>query len=284
MGYADGRVDVEVQTRDVWTLEGGIRFHRAGGENATGVEIEDSNLLGTGRELTLRHSSDVDRSTTLVRLTDAHLFGTWIGARADFATSTDGFLHGLSVERPFYALATRRASGFEVVEEKRIEPLYTRGKVRERFGHDFQFAEGFYGVALGHGVDGTHRLRFGATAERHRFFAATGPDASEVIPSGRTLTYPWIGYERIDDRFIEARDLDQIGRTEDLNLGLELRARLGWSTTALGADRLDPLEPWLGRAHRPRLPARRARGHRRHPDPGHHPRVLLRQPSCRGRV
>ena len=48
----DGRtVDLEVRTRDVWTLNPGFSFSRKGGENTWGAQIEEDNLLGTGRAL-----------------------------------------------------------------------------------------------------------------------------------------------------------------------------------------------------------------------------------------
>src|SRR6185436_14785090 len=36
----DGKVDVEVTTRDVWTLEGGASFSRSGGTNNTSLWVE----------------------------------------------------------------------------------------------------------------------------------------------------------------------------------------------------------------------------------------------------
>ncbi len=60
--YKDGKVDLKVTTRDVWTLDPGISFGRSGGTNSTGVKLEEVNLLGTGAALNLSHTSDVDRS------------------------------------------------------------------------------------------------------------------------------------------------------------------------------------------------------------------------------
>ena len=47
--YADGKVDIEVITKDVWTLNPGISFSRAGGTNSTGYKLQDSNFLGWGK-------------------------------------------------------------------------------------------------------------------------------------------------------------------------------------------------------------------------------------------
>src|ERR1700730_9642813 len=50
MRYADGKVDIKVITKDVWTLSPGISFGRAGGSHSTNFNLQDSNFLGWGKE------------------------------------------------------------------------------------------------------------------------------------------------------------------------------------------------------------------------------------------
>jgi hypothetical protein len=49
VAYDGKNVDLEVRTKDVWTLNPGINFSRQGGENEGGAQIEEKNLLGTGQ-------------------------------------------------------------------------------------------------------------------------------------------------------------------------------------------------------------------------------------------
>jgi hemolysin activation/secretion protein len=58
-----------------------------------------------------------------------------------------------------------------------------------------------------------------------------------VLPEDRKLVYPWIGYSLVTDDFRAIEEFNDIGRTEDVNLGLSLDARLGLSSTRFGADR-----------------------------------------------
>ena len=58
-----------------------------------------------------------------------------------------------------------------------------------------------------------------------------------LLPEDRTLSYPWVGVELIQDRFETTHNQDQIGRTEDIFLGKSLRLELGWTSEALGGDR-----------------------------------------------
>src|SRR6202051_757883 len=71
--YADGKVDVRVITKDVWTLSPGISFGRAGGTNSTNFNIQDSNFLGWGKALQLSHGSTVDSTSNTVRWRDPNV-------------------------------------------------------------------------------------------------------------------------------------------------------------------------------------------------------------------
>jgi hemolysin activation/secretion protein len=57
------------------------------------------------------------------------------------------------------------------------------------------------------------------------------------LPEDRKLVYPFARFEFVRDDFETSRNRDQIGRTEDFRMGTRLSAMLGWSDTALGADR-----------------------------------------------
>ncbi len=46
--YRDGVVDIEVSTRDTWSLEITANYSRAGGDNKTSFGIKEDNLLGAG--------------------------------------------------------------------------------------------------------------------------------------------------------------------------------------------------------------------------------------------
>src|SRR5688572_9616398 len=72
----DGVVDIEVKTRDTWSLDLGIGASRAGGENTGRLSIKEENLFGTGILLGISYTSDVDRSGTTFELADRNLFGT----------------------------------------------------------------------------------------------------------------------------------------------------------------------------------------------------------------
>ena len=64
LAVRDNIADIEVSTRDTWTLDTGGSLGRAGGANSTRVGIKEYNLLGTGTIVSLGRSRNVDRSGT----------------------------------------------------------------------------------------------------------------------------------------------------------------------------------------------------------------------------
>ena len=109
--YEDGVVDLEVRTRDTWTLQPGIRFRREGGVNSGAINFKESNLLGTATTLGVERNTDVDRTGTLVQLSNDHLFDGWTHVGFERGLFDDGTSSAYSINRPFYSLDTRWAAG-----------------------------------------------------------------------------------------------------------------------------------------------------------------------------
>lgn len=237
VAYHDGKVDVAVVTRDVWTLNPGISFGRHGGQNTYGFEIEELNILGTGTSLTLSRKSGIDRDSTLLQLKDPHLFGTWANLDVKYANNSDGYRRGFSLNRPFYALDTRWAAGVTALDDDRVEPLYDLGKTVAKFRERQKFGEAYWGWS--HGLDNgwTRRWSVGVTYDDKQFGAAPDWSGRTLLPQDRKLVYPWIGFDLIQDDFARYHNHDQIGRTEDFYLGTRFGMRLGWADPTLGSDR-----------------------------------------------
>lgn len=235
--YQQNQVDVEVVTRDVWTLTFALGFSRSGGVNSTRFGLEDGNFLGLGKEVTVRRTSNVDRTSLLYRYRDPNLLGTRGKIALAYQDQSDGSSRSIALERPFFSLDARWALGLGAASEDRVDSLYSRGEITDRFRHRRSYLDGSGGLCRG--LVGKRALRFtmGFTFERDRFEAAAGFPPPSLVPPGRTLVYPWVGLDRVEDAFIEARDLDRIQRTEDLNLGRQLKARVGYAARSFGSDR-----------------------------------------------
>ncbi len=116
----DGKVDLHVKTRDVWTLKPGLSYSRKGGETKTSISLEEINIFGRGQELGFSSTRDVDRDTSLFEFKDRHFGSNWLSVELSLANNSDGHSNFLSVARPFYALDTRWAGGGSVLDQDRV--------------------------------------------------------------------------------------------------------------------------------------------------------------------
>jgi hypothetical protein len=237
VAYDGERVDLEVRTRDVWTLNPGISFSRKGGENTFGAQIQEDNLFGTGRSLDFSWDDNVDRTSYGVNYFDPHFLHSFTRFGLSYVDADDGSTRGLQLERPFYALDVRRAGGIHLLDSERNDSRYVLGDNVGEFAHREEFYEGYGGWSRGLRGRWVQRWTAGFTYERDRF----APDPLEPLggplPEDRTLAYPWIGFDLVEDGYQERVNQDQISRTEDVLVGLRASARLGYSDEAFGADR-----------------------------------------------
>ncbi|HBL26764.1 MAG TPA: hypothetical protein DD490_08015 [Acidobacteria bacterium] len=235
--YVEGRVDVAVRTRDVWTLNAGAGLGRSGGTSSTSLQLQDTNFLGTGKGITLERRSTVDRTTSLFRYDDPAVLGSRARLGVQVESNSDGTYRSVEGGRPFYALETPWSVYLNARSGDRVESFYELGKVTDHFRHRRDLVQVQGGISKGL-VDGwADRWSAGFTWVRDRFDDADGYAAPSRLPPDRTLAYPWISWSAIEDHYVESQNLDQIERTEDFHLGSSLALRLGWSSPAFGADR-----------------------------------------------
>lgn len=231
---ADNTVDVLVRVHDVWTLSPGLSFGRKGGENSARVKFEDMNFLGLGKQLSFARSSNVDRSAWELGYVDPNVFGSWWRLAAGYSSLSDGSEKTLSLQRPFYAMDTRWSAGFTGADATTDVSRYSLGHVAERlqmqerkFDIGGGFSEGLH--------DGWTTRYLGGLRYDAREFQALPDEPDASIPADRVVAYPWVGIEVLQDEYVATHNLDQIGRTEDLYLGLSARLEAGFASTALGS-------------------------------------------------
>jgi len=230
-------VDLEVRTRDVWTLNPGFNFNRKGGENTFGAQIEEDNLLGTGRSLDFEWKSDVDRESFGVSYFDPHFRHSFTRLGVAYVDADDGSTKLLQVNRPFYALDVRRAGGVYLLDFERNDPRYVLGDEVGQFQHLGEYYEAYAGLSRGLEGRWVRRWTAGLTYERNRFAVDPNEPLGGPLPPDRELAYPWIGFDLVEDSFQERINQDQILRTEDVLVGLRASARVGYAADGLGSDR-----------------------------------------------
>ncbi|HET7133211.1 MAG TPA: hypothetical protein VFJ95_13225 [Gammaproteobacteria bacterium] len=230
-------VEIEVRVRDSWTLAPDFKFSRAGGANKWGVGFADNNLFGTGKDLTVKYTSDVDRDETQLGYVDSNVMGSRVRLSAWDVSASDGYRHALGMGRPFYSLDTRWSLDGSFLDLSRIDSMYDRGEVVDRFRHDVRDVELGGGFASRVVNRRTRRLLYGITSIEDSFVPTLNYPSPTVLPEDRKLVYPWIGVQWVEDDFREMSDLNDMGRTEDISLGLNLSMSLGFAKRSFGSDR-----------------------------------------------
>ena len=238
VGYRDGVVDIEVRTRDTWTLEPGVSASRAGGVNRTGSAIQDTNALGTGVLIGASRFSDADRSGSQYHVSLPHLFDGWTAIDYSHAQLSDGESRAVSIVRPFYALDTRWAAGFSTSTDTRIDSLFSNGAKVAQFRHRQDKAETFGGWSEGLVNDWTHRYSAGFSYAKDTYKDEAGlppPLPPLQLPLDQTLAAPFFRYELVHDDYEKVKNRDLIERPEYFAMGTQVSAQLGRSLTGLGS-------------------------------------------------
>ena len=232
----NGVVDIMVTTQEIWTLSPGGSISRSGGENEANIEIEEFNLFGTGASLGLEWEDDVDRTSTTLNFSSNNLGRSWVRTDLRYSNADDGDTKLVNLARPFYSLDARwAAGGFWSIDERR-ERLFNLGDEAGEYSRVRRRIDLFAGISPGLKGNWTRRLLVGFAVEDSDFFATPNGLLQPLIPLDRRLSYPYIGFDVLENRFVETRNFDQIGRTEDFFLGARVAGRLGWNTSGLGAE------------------------------------------------
>ncbi len=163
--------------------------------------------------------------------------GSRVRLDTSVADASDGHRVSFAAGRPFFAFDAHWSVTGNALDEDRIDQMYDLGEIVDEFRHEARS----FGIGGGRsrGLVGGRALRWlaGVTYDEHEF--SPSPDGSDpfLVPEDRKLVYPWAGFQIVEDDFREVSELNDIGRTEDVSLGLDLAFRLGVARESFGADR-----------------------------------------------
>lgn len=240
--YGDGVVDLEVVTRDTWTLQPGAKVSLAGGTSSGGISLEEKNLLGTGMSFAIaaRTTSEVSTAEGSRRGVDLDLSYPYaFDGRTTLAyghsTFEEGTVRRATIDRPFYALDARWAAGATAARDDRIVDRYAGGVVASRYRRSVDSASARFGISRGLVQGWTHRFSGGLRYQNEAYRLEPGLAAPASLPADRTLVAPFVRYEALEDSFLELRNLNSIARPEYLALGWQAWLEIGRTARGLGS-------------------------------------------------
>ena len=222
----DGKVDIVVVTRDVWSLQPTASVTRTGGENEYDLGFSEHNVFGSGVEVDAELFKTLDRSGASAGFTNPNLGNSRIGLGLRVQNADDGDGVTAFLGQPFYALDARRAWNVTATRSESRRRLYDSGEEIASFDLDYRQAVLSRGWSKGL-VDGfANRLSLGVTFEEWAFEDIPGslPDLED-----RKFAYPYVAFQRIGDDFSRVRNLNRVQTTEDVFLGRQYDLLLGYS-------------------------------------------------------
>ncbi len=244
---ADGRVDVVVHTRDVWTTRPAVSFKKEGDRTTGRFSFVEDNLLGRGKSASLDFKKELDRNSGGVQYSDPRLWGSWWTSNASYSSRSDGLLYALDAERPFYSLRTRQAGGGGGSHFSQVDTLQLDGEDAPGFRQRHTDFEVHYGRALRTGYDTVRRLVVRFRLQDDLFAVEPGEAPLSplppvggaeyvALPDDRRFRVLEAEYQSAAVRYARVSYLDRFDRYQDINLGNDWAVSLGISPTALGDD------------------------------------------------
>lgn len=235
VAWHDGVVDIEVRSSDVWSTNPGISWSRAGGHNDFSFQLEEQNLFGRGKSLQLEYASNVDRSGASLQWRDPAVFGSRWTSSVALASRDDGQGWALAIDRPFYSMSTTWNAGVAASSDEHVQDRYSLGKIVDDYGVHQRAFDAHRGWSGGEHAGWTRRWIAGLRYDDARF-TPTSTVPLGPLPADRTLAYPYGRFELLQDGYLTTRNVEQIGRTEDVQYGSQVVVELGASLPAMGGD------------------------------------------------
>ena len=221
----DRDIDVAVVTRDVWSLLPTAGVTRTGGKQEFEIGASEINLLGTGADLDFEVFNNLDRDGLSLGFSDTNIRNSRVGGRFRYEDTDDGQSLLARIGQPFYAYDVRRAWEARAQKSTLNRRLYRRGKEVATFALDYKLAQASVGWSKGLVGSYANRFKVGFTIDEQRFDAISGVDGLR----DRAFAYPWVSFERIEDEYAKTRNLDRVQTTEDVFLGKQFTALVGYS-------------------------------------------------------
>lgn len=212
----DSGVVLVVRTLDAWTTTVGMSVATSGSQSTVDLSLQETNLLGTRTVALLAYRNDVDRSSITFGFDTPRAIDNRIGLGATFIDRSDGSAGSASLRLPFLSLSSRRGGSLigSAIEGRILQ--FRDGVVVDSLWRESAFLRADAAYAVSAGPRGFVRLGAVAIWRRDDIVALEDRDQ---IPTTQTATAgPYVAVRA--PRFIRVRNVERIGRIEDVDLGV----------------------------------------------------------------
>lgn len=219
-------VEIAVITRDTWALELEGSFGEAGGDTSTSIGVKSGNLLGTGNLLTLDYVVEDGQNKIVTKTENPSLFGTRFSSAAAYAESSDGEEKLITLNRHFYSLNSKWSFESKYSTVTLLEEEEYLNTTNNEYYVDTGESYLIFGQSEGLINNKTTHYYAGLTQKKNIFTETE--ETITPLPEDRIRNYVWFGLAKIENDYGKFRNISQIHRTEDIQLGQELTVNLGF--------------------------------------------------------
>lgn len=222
------RLDLAVITRDSWALEINAGFSEEGNQTETSWGARSTNVLGTGDFASISYQNSPDRDKVRYQYTSPHLFGSRFRTRLYYSDNSDGSEREFSLKHPFYAQNTPIAYGFTTKKVTYKQVLKQQNETVLSFEKNEVLNEIFAGYSpkWSNNNQHTQRIMVGIRRQQDQV-SAPAPNSQQ------TRQYPWLSYTFTENNFGKFRNINQLHKTEDLNIGKRFYTQWGMNKTTI---------------------------------------------------
>lgn len=228
VSLCDDKVNLEISTRDTWSITPAFNISHNGDETKTRLSLTESNLLGSGKLISIARSVDDQRHGYSLIYRDPNVGGSHLKNSIEYSKNSDGHRHYVSLDLPFHSLNSKQSYGIFYTNEIRNDPIYQRQDKLTDLVHRINHFQFFGGFSNGYINNQSIRWRYGLNFEKDVFNKID--DSMDLVPlNSRTNFYPWLEFSLLEDRYTTLTNFHSIKRTEDINLGRNFSASIGYS-------------------------------------------------------
>jgi hemolysin activation/secretion protein len=231
---SDGTVDLHVRTQDSWTTQPQFDVSSEGGQSTYSAGFEEINLLGYGKDVSYFYKKNVDGVTHQVGYNDPQFLNTRLHLSSAFQDTPSGNVQDVKLEQPFYSFTTRSAYGVSVDHSNALQKVFLAGNQISQYDQDHLNLSPYIGKWVNN--DPLNAIRVTLTYRyAEDVFQAQDVTLPGTLPAAKALSGPIVGTSFTQSDFIKDTFVDKAGRVEDINLGHQANAGLGYVGRKLGA-------------------------------------------------
>lgn len=231
-------VRVEIETRDAWSTQVEFTAAGGGGQVVGAIGLIESNLFGLGKLIGLSYKNDAVSTSRAIELRDPAVLGSRVRFAFLAADGSDGASEALRFGVPFYAENVRHSWGFDGARTTSIARLFLDDVETADFDRRRDKFEVWYGRGHQAGRSIWRGIASFRLDDRRLGPSRLAPDAPPDFAGeedNHRVRQPTLEGWYWRPKFVERRNVDELGGIEDFDLGTTLRIAGGISFHALGA-------------------------------------------------